>query len=187
MEGKDCESGGASSQLSDGKVAAVPTGGRKPKPRGKYKRLTPEQKQAALVEYTKVKAEIACGVKYDKDWLKMLCARHGGIKARTLQNLASGKTRLVDGRASNKGCPLVIEGEVESELLLHMANNNYNQTYEEIAEANCIPAKTIWRYFKRNKWRSSNTRNFKPLLSEKNRQKERSLAPNICEICSRTG
>ena len=179
--------GGAPSQLSDGKVTTVPTGGRKPKPRGKYNQLTVEQKQAALLEYTKIKAELACGVKYGRDWLKMLCSRHGGISPRTLQKLASGKLKLVDGRASNKGPPLVIEGIVESELLLHMANNNYNQTYEEIAEATGIPAKTIWRNFKRNKWRSSNTRNFKPLLSEKNRQKERSLAPNICEICSRTG
>ena len=142
MEGEGCEMEGTSSQLSDGKVTAVPTGGRKPKPRGKYNQLTVEQKQAALLEYTKIKAELACGVKYGRDWLKMLCSRHGGISPRTLQKLASGKLKLVDGRASNKGPPLVIEGIVESELLLHMANTNYNQTYGEIAEATGIPA--IW-------------------------------------------
>jgi hypothetical protein len=174
MEGKDwdCESGGASSQLSDGKVTAVPTGGRKPKPGGKYKRLTPEQNQAALVEYTKIKTEIACGVKYGKDWLKLFCARHGGINKRTLQDLAKRKTKVGDGRASNKGAPLVIDKNAESELLLCMANNNYNQTYVETEATGYAPA-TIWRYFKRNKWRSSNTRNFKTLLSEKNRQKRR--------------
>ena len=64
---------GTTSQLSDGKDTTVPTGGRKPKPRGKYERFTVEQKQAALVEYTKIKAELARGVKYGRDWLKMLC------------------------------------------------------------------------------------------------------------------
>jgi hypothetical protein len=171
MDGKQCESVGTSSQLSDGKVTTVPPVGRKPKPRGKYSKHTTEQKQAALVEYTKIKAEQACGVKYPPDWLKMLCARHGGINPRTLRDLAKGKTKLVDGRATNKGQPTVIDKEAEAELLLRMANNNYNQTYLQIAEATGYDATTIWRYFKKNKWRTSGTRNFKPLLSEKNRQK----------------
>jgi hypothetical protein len=133
--------------------------------------LTVEQKKEALLEFTKVKTEMVCVVKHPKNCLEVLCAKHNGINPRTLRDLARGNAKLVDGRKDNKGRPTVIDQNAEDELLLHMANCNHNQTYTEIEEVTRIPAKTVWRYFKANKWRSSGTRNFKPLLSEKNRQK----------------
>jgi hypothetical protein len=129
--------------------------------------MTADQKQAALVEFTKVKTELACGVKHPKNWLKMLCSKHNGINPRTLRDLASGKTKVVDGRKDNKGQPTVIDKNAEDKLLLHMANCNYNQTYKEIEKATGIPAMTVWRYFKAKKWRSSGTRNFRKEPTEK--------------------